>query len=77
MTWPSFMAAPFMCPSASTICSAVSSWRRIIASWAACSSRVRLAARVPTWRSVCPAASRPTRAERARREVGILSSATD
>ena len=34
MTWPSFMAAPFIVPRAATICSAVSSWRRASAACA-------------------------------------------
>jgi hypothetical protein len=71
ITWPSFMAAPFIVPSAATICSAVSSWRCASAFCASSSERVRLAARVPAWRTAWPAASRPTVAERRRREVGI------
>jgi hypothetical protein len=73
MTWPSFMAAPFIVPSAATICSAVSTWRRASAACARSSSRVRFAARVPSWRAACSAARRPTVAERRRREVGIGS----
>src|SRR5919201_451053 len=73
ITWPSFIAAPFIVPSAATICSAVSSWRRASACWASPSLRARLAARVPIWRTACPAASRPTVAERRSRDVGIGS----
>src|SRR6478736_1151296 len=73
-TWPSFMAAPFIVPSAATTCSAVSYWRRASASRRASSPRNVLAARVPACRAACPAASRPTREDRASREVGILSS---
>src|SRR3954451_7648679 len=73
ITCPSFIAAPFIVPRAATICSAVSTWRRASASLARSSSRVRFAARVPSWRAACSAASRPTVAERRRREVGIGS----
>src|SRR5215216_1836198 len=73
MTWPSFMAAPFIVPSAATICSAVSIWRRASAALAPSSLRAKLAARVPSWRAACSAARRPTVAERRRREVGIGS----
>ena len=34
-TWPSFIAAPFIVPSAVTICSAASMWRRSSAAWLA------------------------------------------
>ena len=73
MTWPSFIAAPFIVPSAATICSAVSIWRRSSACARSSSSRVTLAARVPSCRAACPAASRPTRAARDQREVGSPS----
>ena len=73
MTWPSFIAAPFIVPSAATICSAVSSWRRESAACAESSSRVRLAARVPIWRAACSAARRPSCADRRTRDVGIGS----
>ena len=46
-TWPSFMAAPFIVPSAATTCSAVSYCRRASASLRASSPRKALAARVP------------------------------
>ena len=45
-TWPTFMAAPFICPSTSKICSAASIWRRSAAARRASSSRVRFAALV-------------------------------
>ena len=38
-TWPSFIAAPFIVPSAVTICSAASRWRRSSASRLPCSPR--------------------------------------
>ncbi len=34
-TWPTFIAAPFIWPSTSTICSAACSWRRSAAAWRA------------------------------------------
>ncbi len=43
-TWPTFIAAPFMFPSTSRICSAASAWRRAAASRRAVLARVRLAA---------------------------------
>jgi hypothetical protein len=58
ITCPSFIAAPFIVPSTATICFAVSSWRRDIASTAASSSL---------------AASVATVAVRRTREVGIFS----
>jgi hypothetical protein len=70
ITWPSFIAAPFIVPSTATIRSAVSSCRRSSALALASSSRVRLTARVPSWRAPCPAARRPTRAARAKRDFG-------
>ena len=45
-TCPTFMAAPFICPSTSKICSAASICRRSAAACRASSSRVRLAALV-------------------------------
>ena len=45
-TWPTFIAAPFICPSTSKICSAASIWRRPAASARPSSPRVRLAALV-------------------------------
>ena len=74
ITWPSFIAAPFIVPSTATICSAVSTWRRSSAACALSSERATFAARVPNCRTAWPAASRPTRVVRATREVGILSS---
>src|SRR4051794_34061921 len=71
MTWPSFIAAPFMVPSAATICSAASIWRFSSASLRPSSPRPRLAARVPSWRAVWPAASRPIFAPRATRLAGM------
>ena len=73
ITWPIFIAAPFIVPSAATICSAVSTWRFSSAACPASSVRVRFAARVPIWRAACPAASRPTCAERRTRDVGMGS----
>jgi hypothetical protein len=46
-TWPSFIAAPFIVPSAVTICSAVSTCRRSSARVLASSPRARFATRVP------------------------------
>ena len=43
-TWPTFIAAPFIWPSTSKICSAASIWRRAAAACRASSPRVRLAA---------------------------------
>ncbi len=74
ITWPSFIAAPFIVPSAATICSAVSSWR--LASAASRLSSLRratLPARVPICLAACVAASLPTFEERLSREVGIAS----
>jgi hypothetical protein len=45
-TCPTFMAAPFIWPSTSKICSAASTWRRAAAAWRPSSPRVRLAALV-------------------------------
>ena len=73
MTWPSFIAAPFIVPSAATICSAASRLRRSSAACLPSSERPRLAARVPRWRAAWPAANPDTRAVRATREVGIRS----
>ena len=47
ITWPSFIAAPFIVPSAVTICSAASTWRRSSAALRPSFVRVTLAARVP------------------------------
>src|SRR5947209_9069491 len=76
MTCPSFMAAPFMWPSASTICSAASICRRSSATFFPSLVRATLVTWVPAWRTACPAASRPTRAVRPTREVGMRSLAT-
>ncbi len=73
ITCPSFIAAPFIVPSAATICLAVSSWRLAIASSEASSPRVTLAARVPNCFTASPAASDATVAVRRTREVGIFS----
>jgi hypothetical protein len=43
-TWPTFIAAPFIWPRTSKICSAASICRRAAASWRPCSSRARFAA---------------------------------
>ena len=77
ITWPSFMAAPFIVPSTATICFAVSSWRRDIAASAASSSRVTFAARVPNCFTASVAASVATVAVRRTREVGIFSFSSD
>ena len=42
ITWPSFIAAPFIVPSAETICSAASTWRRSSAFCLPSSPRARL-----------------------------------
>ena len=55
-TWPIFIAAPFIVPSAATICSAASRWRRSSAACLPFSSRVRFAAWVPSRRVPWPAA---------------------
>ncbi len=73
ITCPSFIAAPFIVPSAVTICSAASTWRRSSAALRPSSERVTFAARVPRCRAACPAASVDTFAVREIREVGILS----
>src|SRR5829696_3706767 len=76
MTCPSFIAAPFIVPSAATICSAASRLRFSSAAWRPSSPRPRFAARVPSWRAAWPAARPDTRAVRAMREVGMRSLAT-
>ena len=73
ITWPSFIAAPFIVPSTATTCLAVSSWRRASASSEASSLRVTLAARVPSRFTASLAASVATVAVRRAREVGIFS----
>ena len=73
MTWPSFIAAPFIVPSAATICSAVSSWRLASAFSRPASPRATFVARVPICLAACVAASRPTFDERLRRDVGMAS----
>ena len=75
ITCPSFIAAPFIVPSTATICLAVSSWRRAIASSEACSPRVTFAARVPNCFTASLAASLPTVAVRRTREVRDLLAA--
>ena len=77
ITWPSFIAAPFIVPSAATICSAASRWRRSSAACLPSSERARFVRRVPSWRAAWPAARVPTFAVRARREVGMRSLAID
>src|SRR4051794_29702102 len=76
ITCPSFIAAPFIVPSADTICSAASRWRRSSAALLPSSERATLVARVPRWRAAWPAARLDPVAVRAIREVGILSFAT-
>ena len=73
ITCPSFIAAPFIVPSAATICSAASRLRRSSAACLPSSPRPRLPTRVPSWRAACPAASPETRAVRAMRDVGMRS----
>ena len=73
ITWPSFIAAPFIVPSAETICSAASMWRRSSAFCLPSSPRARLVVAVPSWRAAWPAARPVTRAVREMREVGIRS----
>src|SRR4051812_1034510 len=77
ITWPSFIAAPFMVPRAATICSAVSTWRLARARSAASSERATLAARVAACLVPWVAASRPMRAARDQRDVGIRSLAIE
>ena len=71
ITCPSFIAAPFIVPSAATISSAVSSWRLASARCLPSSPRATFVARVPICLAAVVAASRPTFVERLRREVGI------
>src|SRR4051794_19147193 len=71
MTCPSFIAAPFIVPSAATICSAVSICRRSRAFCLPSSSRPTFAAFVPICLAVCVAASRPTLEARRMRPVGM------
>ena len=73
MTWPSFIAAPFIVPRAATICSAVSMWRRCSATSPASSERARLAILVPRCLTACRAARPDTFAVRAVRLVGMRS----
>ena len=73
ITWPSFIAAPFIVPSAATICSAVSSWRLASACSLPASPRATFVARVPICLAACVAASLPTFDERLSREVGMAS----
>src|SRR3954452_6032001 len=73
MTCPSFIAAPFIVPSAATICSAVSTCRRASAAPASSSERVTFAARVAACLAPWVAARRPTLAARVQREVGMRS----
>ncbi len=74
ITWPSFIAAPFIVPNTDTICLAVSTWRRASAAWLACSPRVTLAARVPNCFTVSVAASFPTVAVRRTLDLGTFFS---
>ena len=73
ITWPSFIAAPFIVPSAETICWAASMWRRSSAFCLPSSPRARLVVAVPSWRAAWPAARPVTRAVREMREVGMRS----
>ena len=73
ITCPSFIAAPFIVPSAVTICSAASMCRRSSAALLPSSDRARFVACVPSWRAAWPAARLETRAVRAIRPVGIRS----
>jgi 2-keto-4-pentenoate hydratase/2-oxohepta-3-ene-1,7-dioic acid hydratase in catechol pathway len=59
-TWPTFIAAPFIWPSTSKICSAASIWRLEAAAYLASSPRVRFAAFVAYPRAAWPPASFPT-----------------
>ncbi len=72
-TCPSFIAAPFICPSWTTTCSTTAAvrlrWARAFAS----SVRTRSTARPPATRAPCPATSPPIRAVRLKREVGVRS----
>ena len=69
------MAAPFIVPSTDTICCAASRWRFSSAFEAPSSERATLATCVPACLTAWPAATRPTRAVRRAREVGIWSRA--
>src|SRR3954447_20147586 len=70
-TCPTFIAAPFIWPSTSTICSAALSRSRAFASSRSCSPRVRLAALLAYARAAWPPTSPPTFAVRRTRPVGI------
>src|SRR3954453_5987511 len=74
-SWPSFMAAPFMVPSTSTIRSATSRWRRSSSSAARSSERATLAARVPAIRAPPPPTAEDRRAVRRTRPFGMSSDA--
>jgi hypothetical protein len=63
-TCPSFIAAPFMVPSTSTICSAVSTWRFSSAAVDASSERTTFTVFVPACFAADEAAARPTLASR-------------
>ena len=70
-TWPTFIAAPFICPSCVTSSSATFSAHSPRACSARSGVRTVLAARLPSQRAPCPATSPPNFAVRPTREVGI------
>src|SRR5918992_2892392 len=70
-TCPTFIAAPFMFPSTSTICSAAWTIRRSLAARRPSSERTTFAALFAYARVACPPASPATFAVRWTRPVGI------
>ena len=77
ITCPTFIAAPFMLPSTSTIWAAASTYRRSMASSRASRERATLNARVNAARAACPPINPPILAVRLIRPVGIGSLAMD
>ena len=74
MTWPIFIAAPFILPSCTTSCSTTSAVRAAWARSRASSDRTRSSARPPARRPPCTATSPPSRLVRRRREeIGVPS----
>ena len=70
-TWPTFIAAPFIWPSTSTICSAALIWRRSAAARRPSWSRVRFATLVAPDLAASEPASRPSLRGPATRPLGI------
>src|SRR5918995_4695067 len=72
--WPSFIAAPFICPRAPTIFIAVSKWRWVSCSLLCSSERPTLAALVPAYLALWTPTIEPSFAERRIRPLGIFES---